>query len=246
MTRIFFSMIVLLSSIGLAIAQESLDDKSLAQEQVFLRLSQEKLAQLGRLEHLRTELAVDDEQLAALDEAMKKHYSRAQEFGEYARNEQKKIQKLIEEGKRDQAEMLSKEMMKPFRENLRVLRKEIAEFFRAEQLTRLDQIVRQTMAKRHNPFGDNFGTTIGIADEIQLTNEEKLKLLDKIVDVRKRYYDDIAKLKESAQAEIMATIPEDKQAKIEGILGKEFVPKLKQTKIDDYRTWLKEQINDGD
>ena len=178
-----------------------------------------QLMQLGSSRALQAELEVVKEQAERLTHLARSFNSRMMKFSSENLEQIQEAAELIRSGEHAEGMKLSNQFHELQSEIMNEMMDEVNEVLLPHQVDRLRQLAKQQMARTTNPYRDEFGIAIGLAEELELTREERTHLSKTIERVRKQYYADVAELKKQANQEIMDAIPPAKRERIKEILG---------------------------
>ncbi len=186
---------------------------------------QSVLNQLNQLlynKDLQQEVGFEEVQI----EELRRHYlayqKKLQEFYAEHREYRSEVNELYRIGKHE----LSREMMDKLNEKRGDLTKQLLKaadaILSSKQMDRIKQISRQQHARRYNPYGDEFGIVLTLSKELDLTDEERRRLIETIDETREKYYQKVAKLKREAGEEILNALPKHKREKFKKTLGETY------------------------
>lgn len=206
----------------------------------------QQLMQLGFNSGLRNELEIVDDQVESVKELAENYQREMMEFHQNSGQFGMEIQKLVKEGKNEEARKLSEEYQNRNNEFAESYMEKAAEVLLPHQITRLKQIARRQGAKYTNQFQDEFGVAATVADEIGLSAEEKERLEAAIREARKEYYATVEEAKKKANEKILSALTTEQQEKIREILGEEYDQEAMQRKaraemMQKQRELMKEQ-----
>ena len=189
-----------------------------------------QLMMLGHDSELRKELEVVDDQVESVKELAQDYQSEMMKFHSKNAKIGIEIQKLVQEGKAEEAQELAAEYQERNREFTESYMEKAKEVLLPHQIERLRQIAKRQGAKYTNEFQDEFGLTATFADEIGLSAEEKKRLLDTIKEARNEYYATVEAAKKKANEKIMAALTTEQKEKLKEILGDEYDQQASQRK----------------
>lgn len=189
-----------------------------------------QLMMLGHDSELRKELEVVDDQVESVKELAQDYQTKMMEFHSKNAKIGIEIQKLVQEGKAEEAQELAAEYQERNREFTESYMEKAKEVLLPHQIERLRQIAKRQGAKYTNEFQDEFGLTATFADEIGLSAEEKKRLLDTIKEARNEYYATVEAAKKKANEKIMAALTTEQKEKLKEILGDEYDQQASQRK----------------
>ena len=243
--HIFVALIVLLivpSAFAQGPTAKQLERAKEDRQRMSTHLMMQQLMQLQHNRDMHVEIDLVEDQLHSLKEVFKKHQRDMMEFQRENHETHEETQRLMASGEHEAARELS---LRVQRVQLKFFEESIAEaksILLPHQFKRLQEISKQQLAKRANPFQDEFGAAIGMADELGLTEEEKQRLFEAVQRIRKEYYSEIAKLKEKANGEILENIPASKREKLKEIFGDPFDPDVsKRRNVEEHRRRMEER-----
>ncbi|MEM9410845.1 MAG: hypothetical protein AAGA30_07005, partial [Planctomycetota bacterium] len=95
------------------------------------------------------------------------------------------------------------------------------------QQNRLQQVSRQMKLKR---MGSERGLTQVLAEELEITDEQKERIKTKSEELQKELETKIAELKNNAKKELMQELTQEQRNKLEDLLGDDFVTKEEDSK----------------
>lgn len=190
----------------------------------------QQLMQLGFNGELRKELEVVDDQVESVKELAENYQRDMMEFHRDNGQIGIEIQKLMKEGKNEEAGKLGEEYQNRMKDFSASYMDQAAEVLLPHQISRLKQIAKRQGAKYSNEFQDEFGIAATVADEIGLSAEEKKRLTDAIKEAREEYYAIVEEAKKKANEKILATLTTEQQEKMKEILGEEYDQQAMQRK----------------
>lgn len=211
-----------------AVAQDNDADKiteKMKKKQSKMMETQFLMTQLMQLRHnsqLRTEIDVVDDQVEELKAMAQAYQKEIMQFAIESQDLQAKLEKLMKEGKHEEAKELGQDLQNKYVELSEKYMGQAEEVLMPHQIERLSQISKQQRVKLTNKFSDEFGIALSLADEIGLTKAEKEKLTETIKEARKKYYKEAEALKKRTNDEIMGALTLEQQEKIREILGDTF------------------------
>ena len=132
---------------------------------------------------------------------------------------QQEIQSFFREQKVAEAVALSRKMYAEFDDTTKRMMTEVDSLLLPHQTKRLKQLSNQQQLKYTTHFKDEFGIPLALAEELELSDEERANLLAKIEKVRKEYYEKTEKLKHEANQDILKSLPPQKQEKLKELIG---------------------------
>ncbi len=138
--------------------------------------------------------------------------------------EMRELGRLKEEGKTEEVAKRWEAIQAEMREQAKVHYDVIHETLLPHQVSRMQQITLQQSLKRKNPYGDELGAPIALADRLELSEEEKEKLKEAIEKAREAFYKEVRELKKKATDDIMASLPVEKQKQLQEIMGDTYDP----------------------
>ena len=199
----------------------------------------QQLMQLGFNSELRKELEVVDDQVESVKELAEDYQREMMEFHQKNGKIGIEIQKLLKEGKNEEASKLGEEYQNRNNEFAESYMEKAAKVLLPHQIGRLKQIAKRQGAKFTNQFQDEFGIAVTVADEIGLSVAEKERLEAAIREARKEFYATVEEAKKKANEKILATLTTEQQEKMKEILGEEYDQEAMQRKARADR--MKEQ-----
>jgi len=209
-----------------AVAKMRKQQAKMMETQMFMQ----QLMQLGFNGELRKELEVVDDQVESVKELAQDYQREMMEFHRDNGQIGIEIQKLMKDGKHEEATKLGEEYQKRNTEFSEDYMEKATEVLLPHQILRLKQIAKRQGAKYSNEFQDEFGIASTVADEIGLSAEEKKRLTDAIKEARAEYYATVEEAKKKASEKILATLTTEQQEKMKEILGEEYDQEAMQRK----------------
>lgn len=190
-----------------------------AQDYQRVQMMMSQLSWIANNPMLMEELEIADSQIEDLKKAGQEYQRATQKHFAKKQEDMMEIQKLFQEGKRKEAMEKSMEFQQAMFDIAKSKMDEVEKSLLPHQLARMKQIALQQTMKFQNPYGDEFGLSLGLAAELRLNQAEKAKLDKVIREARQRYYEETKRLKQQAKQEILAALPPEKQQKLQEMLG---------------------------
>ena len=204
--------------------QEELLKKSKARQAKMME-TQFLMIQMMQLEHnadMRKELEIVGDQVDALKKLAQEYQAASMEFHSKNSKMMVKVQQLLKDSKPLEAQKLAQQFQQKNQDLSEKYMEKLSETLLPHQIERLTQISKQQRVKSMNRFSDEFGVAAALADEIGLSEKEKVKLIETIKEARREYYEKVEALKKVANEKIMSSLTTEQQQKMREILGDTF------------------------
>ena len=173
---------------------------------------------------IRAELDISESQAADLERAAKEVRSHYERMWRERGDELREIGRLKEEGRMDEVKLRWEAIQADMRESAQEQYEVIDQTLLPHQVSRMRQITLQQRLKRENPYRDELGAPLALADRLGLSEEQKAKLKEAIEKARKEFYAEVRDLKKKATDDIMSALPEDKQKQLKELMGDTYDP----------------------
>lgn len=176
--------------------------------------AEQDLMRMLRNKSIREELELADDQ-----------FKQMQEFNSQQQKEMQSLTRDLLKGIGNGGQLnVDPDLLKNLQEKMRTRgeqsKKQLEEMLLPHQVTRLKQIAYQR--NMENNGSANALTNGELAEELQLTDEQKKQLREKSATINKRLEDEIAKLRAEAKEELFSVLSEDQRDKLRHLIGKEF------------------------
>lgn len=191
--------------------QEQLD-QSLHMQHIML-----KIMNVGHDKMLARELELIDEQIRELEPIGRDFRTRM--FGRKRQSTVIKWQREFQTGDRNEAIEELQKLQDESHEICLQLLEQVDEVLLPHQRERIRQLADQSLMRLRSGIQDEFGTAIGAAIDLGLTDEEKVKLDDAIAQARKEYQKDLEKLRKRSWDNILESVPRNKRDEFRQMLG---------------------------
>jgi len=177
---------------------------------------------LSNNQSLQRELAITDEQLELLRPVGQRYLKFAGELSTKYKNELAEAQELFQNNDAEGGKKLLGKFQTEMFEFVDELSAKVEDILLPHQISRLKQISKRQTSKLINKHGDEFGVPLALANQIGLSQQETKDLEETIAKVREEFYEEVAKLREKAQAKILKSLPSEKRDKLIELVGEDF------------------------
>lgn len=218
-------LLIAISSFSLAVTAQEFDYEMMRefqksqQERMQRQMQMSQLMQILGNEDMRKELAIVPDQVEELREIVQEYQQLQMKFQMENRESQAKVQQLFREKRMEEAVAVAKEMHAEYDKQSKSLVGGVDEFLLPHQLDRLKQIAKQQSLKYRTRFRDEFGIPLALADELELSQEERKKLAETTEKARAEFYKKVEELKKQTNEKILNSLPATKRAKVKEIIG---------------------------
>ncbi len=218
-TNLLVVFILFCTSVGSASAQTPTpEQKKMVENQQLIQ----HLYQVANNQLIRKELEIVDDQLKELAEIMKSYQLKQSKIMMEYRKEIMEAQQAMAEGDNNRVAELGMMIQEKMGKHVAATMENLESVLLPHQLRRLRQLAKQQMLKYQSGYGDEFGIAYALADELELTDEQKEKLKEVIEEAREEYAKKLERLKKSTREKIMKALPKDKREKYAEIIGEPY------------------------